>query len=166
MLPRKHIGYYRVSTGRQGRSGLGLEAQQQTGSTYLNRHAGNLVATYTDVDSTPEERPTGRSWPPRLITGAASAPRSSSPSSTGSAATLPSSIARLMESRVDFVCCDNPHANRLMLHLLAAFAEHEREQISLRTKTALQAAKAGRALENPELRRSMPHAGRRRGVRR
>jgi DNA invertase Pin-like site-specific DNA recombinase len=47
-----------------------------------------------------------------------------------------------MESGVDFVAADNPHANRLMVHMLAAFAEHEREQISQRTKAALQAAKA------------------------
>ena len=51
-------------------------------------------------------------------------------------------ISALMESGAEFVCCDNPHANRLMLHMLAAFAEHEREQISQRTKSALAAAKA------------------------
>ena len=47
-----------------------------------------------------------------------------------------------MESGVDFVAADNPHANKLMVHMLAAFAEHEREQISQRTKDALTAAKA------------------------
>jgi len=51
-------------------------------------------------------------------------------------------ISGLMESGVDFVAADNPHANKLMIHLLAAFAEHEREQISERTKEALAAAKA------------------------
>jgi transposase-like protein len=51
-------------------------------------------------------------------------------------------ISGLMESGVDFVAADNPHANKLMVHLLAAFAEHEREQISQRTKDALAAAKA------------------------
>ena len=47
-----------------------------------------------------------------------------------------------MEAGVEFVAVDNPHASRLMLHMLAAFAEHEREQISARTKAALAAAKA------------------------
>jgi DNA invertase Pin-like site-specific DNA recombinase len=59
-------------------------------------------------------------------------------------------ISALMESGADFVCCDNPHANRLMLHMLAAFAEHEREQISQRTKAALAAANVrGVKLGNP-----------------
>ena len=51
-------------------------------------------------------------------------------------------VSGLMESGVDFVAADNPHANKLMVHMLAAFAEHEREQISQRTKAALAAAKA------------------------
>ncbi len=47
-----------------------------------------------------------------------------------------------MESRVEFVCCDNPHANRLTLHILAAVAEDEARRISERTKAALAAYKA------------------------
>ncbi len=47
----------------------------------------------------------------------------------------------LMESGIDFVACDNPHANKFTIHILAAVAEHEAEQISQRTKAALAAAK-------------------------
>lgn len=51
-------------------------------------------------------------------------------------------ISGLMEAGVEFLAVDNPHATRLMIHLLAAFAEHERSEISARTKAALAAARA------------------------
>jgi DNA invertase Pin-like site-specific DNA recombinase len=51
-------------------------------------------------------------------------------------------IAAMMDSGVEFIACDNPHATRLTLHILAAVAEHEREMIAERTRAALQAAKA------------------------
>ena len=60
-------------------------------------------------------------------------------------------LSALMESGVEFVACDNPHANKLTIHILAAMAEHEREMISERTKAALAAAKdRGTALGNPD----------------
>ena len=60
-------------------------------------------------------------------------------------------IANLMDSRVEFVACDMPQANRLTLHILAAVAEHEREMISQRTKAALAAAKVrGTRLGSPD----------------
>jgi DNA invertase Pin-like site-specific DNA recombinase len=59
-------------------------------------------------------------------------------------------IATLMESDVEFLAVDNPHATRLTLHILAAVVEHEREMISERTKAALEAARArGVRLGNP-----------------
>jgi DNA invertase Pin-like site-specific DNA recombinase len=61
-------------------------------------------------------------------------------------------IAALMESGVEFVAVDNPHMNKLTIHILAAVAEHEREMISERTKAALAAAKRrGQRLGNPNL---------------
>ena len=61
-------------------------------------------------------------------------------------------IATLMDLGIEFVAVDNPHANKLTVHILAAVAEHEREMISERTKAALQAAKTrGKRLGNPRL---------------
>jgi DNA invertase Pin-like site-specific DNA recombinase len=61
-------------------------------------------------------------------------------------------IATLMDSGVEFVAVDNPHANKLTVHILAAVAQHEREIISARTSAALRAAKArGKRLGNPKL---------------
>jgi DNA invertase Pin-like site-specific DNA recombinase len=61
-------------------------------------------------------------------------------------------IATLMDSGVEFVAVDNPHANKLTVHILAAVAQHEREMIAQRTREALQAAKArGKRLGNPKL---------------
>src|SRR5262249_31700382 len=61
-------------------------------------------------------------------------------------------IATLMESGVEFIAVDNPHANKLTVHILAAVAQHEREMISERTKAALLDAKArGARLGNPAL---------------
>jgi DNA invertase Pin-like site-specific DNA recombinase len=75
-------------------------------------------------------------------------------------------ISSLMEAGVDFIACDNPHATRLTIHVLAAVAEHEREMISQRTKAALAAAKGrGVRLGNPRLEearlRSLAARGRR-----
>ena len=68
-------------------------------------------------------------------------------------------IATLMDSGVEFVAVDNPHANKLTVHILAAVAQHEREIISARTSAALKAAKArGKRLGNPKLSDARRHA--------
>jgi DNA invertase Pin-like site-specific DNA recombinase len=64
-----------------------------------------------------------------------------------------------MDSGVEFVAVDNPHANKLTVHILAAVAQHEREIISARTSAALKAAKArGKRLGNPKLAEARKHA--------
>jgi DNA invertase Pin-like site-specific DNA recombinase len=68
-------------------------------------------------------------------------------------------IATLMDSGVEFIAVDNPHANKLTIHILAAVAQHEREIISARTSAALQAAKMrGKRLGNPKLAEARRHA--------
>lgn len=134
----KFIAYYRVSTDRQGKSGLGLEAQQQAVTDYLDRDGGRLIDSYTEIESGK------RNQRPQLTTALKACRKQKATLIIAKLDRLARNvhfISGLMESGVDFIATDNPHANRLMIHLLAAFAEHEREQISQRTKDALAAAK-------------------------
>jgi DNA invertase Pin-like site-specific DNA recombinase len=133
------IAYYRVSTDRQGRSGLGLEAQRAAVGRYLAGIGGILKAEHTEVE-------TGRrNDRPELQKALAACRKHKARLVIAKLDRLSRNvafIATMMDAGVEFVACDNPHATRLTLHILAAVAEHEREMISARTKAALQAAKA------------------------
>ena len=136
---KSFVAYYRVSTNKQGKSGLGLEAQRESVSSYLNLNGGTIREEYIEIESG------GKNDRPEL-SKALKLCRSTKfvliIAKLDRLARNVHFISGLMEAGVEFVAVDNPHANRLMLHMLAAFAEHEREQISLRTKAALAAAKA------------------------
>ena len=136
----KFVAYYRVSTQRQGASGLGLEAQRKAVMDYLRGASGVLVEEFTETES--GRRATNR---PQLQQALALCKRAKARLVIAKLDRLARNvhfISGLMESKIDFVALDNPHANRLVLHIMAAFAEHEREEISKRTKVALAAAKA------------------------
>lgn len=143
-----YIAYYRVSTDKQGASGLGLDAQRAAVMRHIG--AGELLAEHTEVES--GKRHSNR---PQLLTALADCRKRKATLIIAKLDRLGRNVAfisALMEAGVDFICCDNPHANKLMLHMLAAFAEHEREQISQRTIAALaQAKKRGTVLGNPRL---------------
>ncbi len=138
------VAYYRVSTDRQGKSGLGLDAQRATVTDYLNGGDWTLVDEFVEVESGK------RADRPELAKALDLARRKKATLVIAKLDRLARNvafIANLMEAGVDFVACDLPDANRLTLHIMAAMAEHEREAISKRTKEALQAAKAqGRKL--------------------
>lgn len=144
----RFVAYYRVSTDRQGASGLGLEAQRQAVARYLGR--GRLLAEFTEVES--GRRHTNR---PELLAALALCRKRRAVLVIARLDRLARNvafIANLMESSADFVACDMPQANRLTIHILAAVAEHERELISQRTKAALAEAKRrGTRLGNPRL---------------
>lgn len=136
--PKKFVAYYRVSTDKQGQSGLGLEAQREAVLQFLNREKGNLLAEYTEVESGAQKQR------PELSSALLECKRSKAVLVIAKLDRLSRNvhaISGLLESGVEFVAVDNPHATKLMLHLLAAFAEHEREQIASRTRSALAAAK-------------------------
>tara|TARA_B100000678_G_C18222188_1_gene507423 strand:+ start:224 stop:874 length:651 start_codon:yes stop_codon:yes gene_type:complete len=135
----KFVSYLRVSTCRQGLSGLGLDAQRQTVASYLAGKSGELLEEFVEVESG------ARSRRPILEAALDSCRQNKATLVIAKLDRLARNVAfisQLMETRVEFVACDAPYANRLMLHIMSAFAEHEREQISVRTKAALAAAKA------------------------
>ena len=133
-----YIAYTRVSTKKQGNSGLGLEAQTASVINFVNGH-GKLLATYTEVESGK------KSDRPELAKALSHARRSKAVLIVAKMDRLSRNVAflsALMESKVEFQAADNPHANRLTIHILAAIAEHEAKATSTRTKEALQAARA------------------------
>ena len=137
--PELYIVYIRVSTARQGESQLGQMAQAEAVNAFFATRPHDVIATYTEVESGK------RSDRPELLKALAECKKRKATLVIAKLDRLGRNlafIANLMEAGVDFVCCDNPHANRLMLHMLAAFAEFERELISKRTKDALAVAKA------------------------
>ena len=138
LVAKKIVSYLRVSTKEQGKSGLGLDGQRVAVEDYSQQNGGKLIGRYVEVE-------TGKSKVrPELLKAIAHAKRSKATLVVAKLDRLARNVAftsALMETKVDFVACDNPHANNFTIHILAAVAEHEAEQISQRTKAALGAAK-------------------------
>src|SRR5918995_1743805 len=135
----KFAAYYRVSTEKQGRSGLGLEAQQEAVRSYHNGGAWTLVAEIVEVESGK------RNDRPKLAEAMRLCRLHGAVLIIAKLDRLARNVAfisNLMESGVEFTAVDFPQANRLTVHILAAVAEHEAKAISTRTKDALAAARA------------------------
>lgn len=134
----KWIAYYRVSTDRQGDSGLGLDAQRRLVNDYLNGGNWTLAAEFTEVESGK------RSDRPQLTAALAMCKRLKAKLIVAKLDRLSRNvgfISTLMDSGVEFVAADMPHANKMTLQVMAVFAEYERDQISDRTRRALAQAK-------------------------
>lgn len=135
----KIVGYVSVATKGQAASGLGIESQQAAIDAYAAHSAGKVIAAYTEVES---GRKNDR---PQLARALAHARRSKATLVVAKLDRLGRSVAflsALLEADVEFVACDNPAANKLTLHILAAVAQAEAEAISARTNAALGAYKA------------------------
>jgi DNA invertase Pin-like site-specific DNA recombinase len=139
MAQGKFVAYYRVSTAKQGRSGLGLEAQQEAVRSYLNGGSWQLVDEVVEVESGK------RNDRPKLAEALRLCRLHGATLIIAKLDRLARNVAfisNLMESGVEFTAVDFPQANRLTVHILAAVAEHEAKAISTRTKDALAATKA------------------------
>lgn len=154
------VAYYRVSTQRQGRSGLGLEAQQAAVEAFCKMRGLTLDAAFTEVES---GKKTDR---PELAKAFAKARRLRGVVVIAKLDRLARDVhfvSGLIKQRVAFACVDAPDDDAMMLHVRATFAESEAQKISERTKAALAAAKArGRKLGNPQ---NLTAVGRARGSR-
>lgn len=152
------VGYFRVSTERQGLSGLGLEAQRKAVSDYLNDGKWEMIGEFVEVESGK------RSDRPEIAKALALCRQRKATLIVAKLDRLARNvhfISGLMDSKVDFVAADMPHANQLTINILASVAQEERVWISKRTKAALAAAKArGVKLGNAKLARDNAAAAR------
>ena len=153
----KLVAYYRVSTARQGRSGLGLEAQAQAVEQYAGMAQGEVLAAFTEVESGKrDDRPQlAKALHLAGVTGATLVIAKLDRLSRDAAFLL-----TLQKSGVRFVAADIPNADTTTVGILAVIAQTEREAISKRTGAALQAAKArGVTLGNPNGAAALRRAG-------
>ena len=129
------ISYLRVSTARQGESGLGLEAQRAAVRGFLGAEPD---AEFVEIES---GKMANR---PQLLAAMAECKRFKARLVVAKLDRLTRNLhflTGLIDSKIDFVAVDNPHANKLTLHILGAVAESERDAISARTTAALAAAR-------------------------
>jgi DNA invertase Pin-like site-specific DNA recombinase len=144
----KYVSYLRVSTQRQGESGLSVEAQRASVAAYLNGGSWRLVEEFVEVESGKRnDRPelekafaACRAYNAKLVI-----------SRLDRLSRNAHFLLGLEAAGVEFVCVDQPHANRLTVGVLALVAEEESRAISIRTRAALAAAKArGTKLGKPK----------------
>ena len=134
------VAYFRVSTQRQGQSGLGLESQRETVGRFITSHGLKTVGEFTEVESggkTATDRP-------QLAAALALCKKTGATLIVAKLDRLSRNalfLLQLQQANVDFVCCDCPNVDRFTVGILALVAQRERELISERTKSALAAAK-------------------------
>lgn len=158
----KFVAYYRVSTDRQGQSGLGLEAQQEAVKVFLNGGKWSLIGEFTEVESGTRKRLKDR---PMLESALALCRKQKATLVVAKLDRLARDvhfISGLLNSNVKFICADMPEADRTFLQMMSVFAEYEANRISITTKAALGSLKRkGVKLGSPK-----PEIGSKAGVKR
>ena len=132
------VAYYRVSTERQGESGLGLEAQQASVREFIKFKKMTVLQEFTEIESGKKKNR------PVLAEALEHCKKNKALLIIAKLNRLGRNVAfisALMESKVEFVSVDLPEANHFVIHIMAAVAQYQREEISTTTKAALQAAK-------------------------
>jgi DNA invertase Pin-like site-specific DNA recombinase len=146
MKNQSFIGYYRVSTQKQGVSGLGLDAQRNSVLSFIGDRS--LLGEFKDIESGKND------YRPELLKAIEMTKQTNSTLVIAKLDRLSRNlnfITLLQREKVKFVCCDLPDANELTIHIIGAMAQNERERISQRTKDALfQLKKRGVQLGSPE----------------
>lgn len=135
---KKFVSYYRVSTARQGQSGLGLEAQKNTVNNYIGEK-GKIIGEFTEV-----ETGTRKKKRKEIYKAIELARKENAVLLVAKLDRLTRDVeftAALFNGGVEFICCDNPNANKLTIQLLSVIAEHEAEIISNRIKDTLKVKK-------------------------
>lgn len=143
MANGKFVTYLRVSTQKQGASGLGLEAQRGAVTGYLNGGAWTLLGEFVEIETGKGSNALEKR--PQLRAALALAKKEGATLLIAKLDRLARNVhfvTGLMETGVDFKAADMPHADKVMIQMYAVMAEWERDQISTRTKAALSAAKA------------------------
>ena len=158
------VAYYRVSTRRQGDSGLGLDGQVHAVQAFAAKENRPIIFAYTEIETGKDNN---RPELKKAIAHARAEGATLVVAKLDRLARNMAFTAALMDAGVDFVCCDQPYANRLTIHILAAVAEDEARRISERTKAGLAAAKRKGTLlgaSNPKC-RNLTDAARKKGTR-
>jgi DNA invertase Pin-like site-specific DNA recombinase len=132
------VAYMRVSTAKQGLNGLGMEAQNQIITEYAIRNNLVVCAEFIEVESGKRADRVElaraieycKKYGARLIIA-----------KLDRLSRSVAFISNLLESKIDFIICDNPNANKMTIQMIAVFAEYERDMISQRTKDALRQSK-------------------------
>jgi len=135
---RKFVAYYRVSTIRQGQSGLGLQAQKDAVANYV-KGSGEVISVFTEVETGTRKKKRVEIYKAIEI-----AKKEKATLIVGKLDRLARDVeftSALYNGNVNFTCCDNPNANKLTIQLLSVIAEHEAEVISTRIKDALKVKK-------------------------
>lgn len=143
MANGKFIAYYRVSTVKQGQSGLGLDAQRAAVNIYLNGGVTELVGEFTEVETGKGANALDKR--PQLRAALDACKKLGATLIIAKLDRLARNVhfvSGLMETGVEFVAADMPQANKVMIQMHAVMSEWERDQISSRTKAALAIAKA------------------------